>query len=68
MITRKQYMNKEATHQEYYGQFGQYLVDDVCRHIGKYRILASDDKYFNDIPLRHWDAMRGVVLAIVGRK
>jgi hypothetical protein len=67
MITRKQYMNKEATHAEYYAQFGQHLTGLVSRWIGRDRILASTDEHFNDIPLKEWDAMAESVRLTVGR-
>jgi hypothetical protein len=56
--TRKQYLNKECSHREYYSQF----VDDcirarVCLFVGKDRILASTDEHLNDIPLDVWDAI-----------
>jgi hypothetical protein len=58
MKTRKQYMNNECTHAEYYNQF----VDDsvllrVKRMVGQTRIVESKDESFNDIPLRIWDSI-----------
>lgn len=45
-------------HRRYYGQF----VDNrtktrLLASISKKEILASTDEYFNDIPLRRWDAL-----------
>lgn len=56
--TRKQYMDRECSHRDYYGQF----VNDpvrarVLRAIGKERLLASTDENLNDIPLRLWDTI-----------
>ena len=45
--TRKQYMNKECTHDEYYWQFGKYLVNLVKARFGEERIKASKDPHFN---------------------
>ena len=58
MHKRSDYMAKNCTHREYYGQF----VDDEIRNavgstIGMGRILASTDKHLNDIPLAEWDRM-----------
>lgn len=67
MYTRKQYMAKEVTHQEYYEQFGQHLIALVANWVGEDRIKASTDESFNDIPLSIWDAMAPNVRQIVGR-
>ena len=58
MFSRQQYMGKECSHSEYYGQFitsAARLI--VINTIGRERILASDDPHFNDIPLRLWDRL-----------
>lgn len=60
--TRKQYMTKECTHREYYGQF----VDSSLRHtvesiIGLDKIIQSNDEHFNDIPLKRWDNMAELI-------
>ena len=56
MITRKQYMNREFTHEEYYSQF---VTDGILNLVGKIqsKIDASEDENFNDIPLVIWDQM-----------
>lgn len=60
MITREQYMNKEATHREYYGQFVDQSVKDwVLGRIGIERILASTDPHLNDIHIEAWDRYFG---------
>lgn len=52
------YMIGKCTHNEYYEQFVTLsLIDNVCRLIGKDKIKASKDKYFNDIPLQKWDGI-----------
>ena len=61
MITRKQYMRKEATHREYYGQF---VTDSVKQYvssaIGKDRIAKSTDPHLSDIPLHNWDMLHAI--------
>lgn len=56
MYTRKQYMNKECTHREFYGQHMTLpIINMVVRAIGKDRLLRSTDEHLNDIPLKEWD-------------
>lgn len=56
LITRKQYMDNEYSHDEYYGQWvTDQMISIVAMVIGKDRLLASTDKHLNDIPLRLWD-------------
>lgn len=56
MITRSQYMNREATHREYYAQFvSEGMKRGLRRHMMA-AILDSKDENMNDIPLRKWDA------------
>lgn len=58
MYTRKQYLNKECTHREYWGQFVNSHTKNLVRtHIGFSKIMQSDDPHFNDIPLEKWDAI-----------
>ena len=58
MITRKQYMDKEATHREYYGQFvTPKYAKAIAERIGVDRLIASKDPHLNDIPLREWDLL-----------
>ena len=56
MLTRKQYLNKECSFDEYYGQF---LTPGIIRHvehyIGRDAIMESTDPHLNDIPLERWD-------------
>ena len=56
--TRKQRLNNECTHREYYAQFvNKHTIETVVRYIGEKRLLASTDQdaAFNDIPLNMWD-------------
>ena len=55
-FTRKQYMEGECTHDQYYDQFvTQDLKNTVLRSIPEKQIVMSRDESFNDIPLRSWD-------------
>lgn len=56
MITRKQYMDNDATHDQYYSQFVDHDTKQYVKSsIGLDKILASNDEHFNDIPLKRWD-------------
>ena len=56
MFTRKQYINKEVTHSEYYGQYvTDSIKESIKLSIGLDRILKSKCEHFNDIPLVLWD-------------
>ena len=66
MYTRKQYMDNEVSHAEYYAQFGICLIKLVENRIGKQRILESNDPYFNDIPMAEWDRLEPSVRQFVG--
>ena len=58
MFTRKQYMDKEVTHRQYYGQFVTDATKQrVLRCIGETRLMASTDEHLNDIPLEKWDSL-----------
>jgi hypothetical protein len=68
MITRADYMaanhgdreEGHRAHRAYYAQFvNESTISTVVHYIGEDRILASDDPYFNDIPIRQWDALCG---------
>lgn len=67
MIKRSEYVNGRVNHQAYYGQFVTPAVIDLVRtYIGEDKIKKSTDPHFNDIPLRHWDAMSGQIGYLVG--
>lgn len=58
MFTRKQYLNKECSHREYYAQFVTEPVKARVRMcIGWERLKNSTDEHLNDIPLREWDRL-----------
>ena len=55
---RSQYLKKECSHSEYYGQFiNELLIKTVVYHIGGNRIIDSSCPHFNDIPLNLWDRL-----------
>lgn len=56
MFTRKQYLDKECTHDQYYAQFvTPEVIHLVLVCIGEARIMGSKCPHFNDIPLWEWD-------------
>lgn len=59
MWTRKQYMDKEVSHQEYYLEMaqlgGMYLFPDTVERTRK--ALADGDEHLNTIPLGYWDGL-----------
>ena len=68
MITRKQYMAGEATHQEYYDPFvTEAVVASVKNRFGK-ALLTSRDPYFNDIPLTQWDQIAMQLRPVLDRR
>jgi len=57
-FTRKNYLDGDCTHRDYYAQFvSPGRPNHVAGIIGGDRLLASTDSHLNDIPLRHWDAI-----------
>ncbi len=59
--TRKQYMDHDCSHRDYYGQFVTDAVKArVLRVVGRERLAESTDEHLNDIPLRVWDALGAV--------
>lgn len=57
MYTRKDYLNKKCTHNEYYNQFvSSHTIDMVVGFIGAENIINSNCDHFNDIDLGKWDS------------
>lgn len=54
MKTRKQYLNKEITHQEYYSQFVNKGFNGIKGWF-RNRELENTDGYLFEIPLKVWD-------------
>ena len=63
MLTRKQYMDGECSHRNYYAQFvTRDVLDAVRRHFTVERLVrCSDQDYFNTIPLIEWDRLSSAV-------
>jgi hypothetical protein len=60
MITRKQYLNKEVTHRQYYAQFvTPRIKQEVAKRFGVEKLAKAFavDENLNNIDLRHWDAL-----------
>jgi hypothetical protein len=56
MYTRKQRLDNECSHREFYGQFvTPSIISSIVGRIGADRILKSTDEHMNDIPLADWD-------------
>lgn len=67
MKTRKQRLNNEVSHREYYSQFvNEDVKARVCAVIGLDALLKSKDEHLNDIPMKKWDSMAGFVWRIIG--
>ena len=64
VYTREQYLKDSqadstgSTHRKYFGQFvTPETIHRVISSIGPARILASNCRHFNDIPLKEWDSL-----------
>lgn len=73
LITRAAYLSNPQEdpdiHDKYFGQFVVPSVKEYVRRTIGERILRSQDpKNFNDIPLRVWDSMHGVIVTICNAK
>jgi hypothetical protein len=67
--TRKDYMDKNCSHREYYAQFvTEGTRRSVLRSIGKDALLESTDESLNDIPLKRWDNLLGIITGEVDTK
>jgi hypothetical protein len=60
-ITRTQYLNKEATHREYYSQFVTAGVIQRVKGFKLETLIKGKDEHFNNIPLALWDSLMPVV-------
>jgi len=62
MMTRKQYMDGDVSHEDYYSQFVTPAITAIVKErIGVERIERSTDPHLNDIPLSKWDALQPVI-------
>lgn len=64
-VMRNHYvMKRDLSHAEYYRWLADHIDaprDWIVRTIGPDNIRKSRDPAFNDIPLRHWDALHAVI-------
>jgi len=63
MKTRKEYLNGECTHREFWAQFVDKRVKaHVANYIGRDAIISSTDPHLNDIPIAKWDHVGRLLL------
>lgn len=60
LFTRKQYLDNECTHDQYYGQFvTESTINTVLSYFSKEKLIEyyASDKKLNNIKLSVWDRM-----------
>ena len=62
MIKRKDYLSKKATFREYYLEIAHDAGIRVPHHIME-KVQKSTDPYFNDVPLKLWDALAEPIIS-----
>lgn len=70
MFTRKQYLDKQCTHRQYWAQFvTEGMRQMVQRNITLERLQRSQNEYFSDVTtLQDWDCMRHGTFAMLDQK
>ena len=70
MFTRKQYMNKECTHSEYYSQLAPIFTATIRsqKTQEEWKALLAEDKNLNNVPLEFWDCLSKGAKGIIARK
>ncbi len=69
LISRLDYLNKKATHEEYYAQFvTPYLLSVVKAAFPLEALREGLNEHFNNIPLTRWDSLVPVVPLEVAAK
>ena len=70
MFTRKQYLDKQCTHREFWAQFvTEGMRQMVLRNITLERLQRSQNEYFNDVTrLQDWDLMKDVTFRMLDMK
>lgn len=65
MITRQDYMKDPSNlHRSYYGQFvNDEVKNKVLEMFPLDRLLKSEDKHLNDLPLTKWDLLGGFIFS-----
>lgn len=64
MKTRKEYLNNECTHSEYYGQFVTNSIKSLVKQQFGIQVLRdsyASDEHLNNIPLVKWDVIAPLV-------
>ena len=56
MFTRQQYMNRECSYSDYYGEVWREAGINIKEQTLA-KVRASQDEHLNDIPLSHWDSI-----------
>ena len=69
MFTRQDYINRQCSHERYYGQFVYPAIYHlVMNYFGAERLVnCRDQKNFNTIPLHTWDMLSSQVWYRVDR-
>jgi hypothetical protein len=70
MFTKKQYMSRECTEDQYYSQFVDKKMTAIIRRSIMYKhiLLARDKENFTDIALQQWDFATGAILCLLGKE
>ena len=71
MLTRKQYMSSEVTHQQYYEQFSTEALREFVKQrfpVQELKAAYIEGKHLNSIPLQLWDNMAIVTRQAVEEK
>jgi hypothetical protein len=65
--SRKDYINKQCSHREYYAQFVTEGIKTLVHRFHK-DILRSEAPHFNDIPLEYWDRLSNATLLCLNKE
>lgn len=70
MFTRKQYLDKQCTHREFWAQFVTNGMREMVRQrITLERLQRSSNEYFNDVTkLQDWDCMKDATFRMLDMK
>lgn len=70
MFTKKQYMSRECTEDQYYSQYVDEKMIDLIRKSVMYKHIlnAKDKNDFCDISMQQWDFVTGLILCLLGDK
>jgi hypothetical protein len=62
LISRLDYMNKKASHEQYYAQFvTPGVLNRIKNAFSRKDLEAGKDDHFNNIPLQYWNELMPVV-------